>query len=93
MSTSTPRAPYTPDFTLATIPFHGDMTAWASACLWRGYGDRLLEEAMQNTAKRYQEEGIRSEVDLACMRNALYDAFKKRGWNHDRLVQMGWKSR
>lgn len=91
MSTSTPRAPHTPDFTPTTIPFHGDVTAWASACLWRGYGDLLLEETMQNTAKRYQENGIRSKVNRAHIRKALYDAFKKRGWDHDQLVQMGWK--
>lgn len=91
MSTSTPRAPHTPDFTPTTIPFHGDVTAWASACLWRGYGDLLLEETMQNTAKRYQEKGIRREVERDQVRKCLCAAFKKIGWSHDRLVQMGWK--
>lgn len=90
MTTSTSRAPHTPDFTPATIPFHGNVTAWASACLWRGFGDQILEETMQNTAKRFQKEGLRNKVDREHVRKCLYAEFKKRGWSHDRLALMGW---
>lgn len=80
----------TPDFTPATIPFTGDMTAWSTACLWRGYGDLILETTVENTKRSLREMNVRVQVDRVRLRRRLYQAFLKRGWTHDRLAMMGF---
>lgn len=77
-------------FEKPTIPFNGDIIEWANRCLWRGYGDCLIEQTVANMAARYRESRIKDGVNRREVRLALLSSFRKAGWDEETLKMMGW---
>lgn len=81
----------TPDFTPATIPFSGDAIAWCLDCVWRGYGDAIVEETLARTHAALKQKGITpGRTSQERMRKELYRAFAEHGWDEAKLLRMGF---
>lgn len=80
-----------PDFTPATLPFTGDAIAWCLDCVWRGYGDALVEATLARTHEALKKKGITANPTTPeTMRKHLYGAFAERGWDEAKLIRMGF---
>jgi N-acetyl-anhydromuramyl-L-alanine amidase AmpD len=81
----------TPDFTKASHEFSGNFIEWCEDVVHLGFGDLLVEQAMQIALAGAKKDGKPCTVTRESLRFWGYEIYLKQGWDEKKLLRMGFK--